>query len=56
MYRKPRPRQASCFIPGALSQYIPDDHILKRVEAVLDLSWLGEEVKELYSPDNGSPH
>ena len=55
MYRKPRPRQASCFIPGALSQYIPDDHILKRVEAVLDLSWLGEEVKELYSPDNGRP-
>jgi len=55
MYRKPRPRQATCFISGTLSQYIPDDHILKRVEAVLDLSWLGDEVKELYSEDNGRP-
>jgi len=55
MYRKPRPRQATCFIPGTLSQYVPDDHILKRVQAVLDLSWLGEEVKGLYSEDNGRP-
>ena len=55
MYRKPKPRQESCFIPGTLSQYIPDDHILKRVQAVLDLSWLSEEVKELYSEDNGRP-
>jgi transposase len=55
MYRKPKPRQASCFIPGTLSQYVPDDHILKRVQAVLDLSWLAEEVKELYSEDNGRP-
>jgi len=55
MYRKPRPRQESCFIPGTLSQYIPEDHILKRVHAVLDLSWLGEEVKALYSEDNGRP-
>jgi len=55
MYRRPKPRQESCFIPGTLSQYVPDDHILKRVHAVLDLSWLGEEVKGLYSEDNGRP-
>src|SRR4030043_347787 len=55
MYRKPKPRQESCFIPGTLSQYIPDDHILKLVQAVLERSGLGEEVKELYSEDKGRP-
>ena len=49
MYRKQTSRQVTCFIPGALSDYIPDDHILKRVQAVLDLSWLAEEVKGLYA-------
>ncbi len=49
MYRKPRPRQETCFIPGSLSDYVPEDHILKRVHAVLDLSWLAEEVKDLYA-------
>jgi len=45
MYRKQPPKQPSCFIPGSLSDYIPEDHILKRVNQVLDLRWLGEEVK-----------
>ena len=47
MYRRPRPRQETCFIPGSLSDYVPEEHLLKRVPAVLDLSWLAEEVKEL---------
>ena len=55
MYRKPNPRQATCFIPGTLSQYVPDDHILRRVHGVLDLSWLAEEVKGLYCEANGRP-
>ena len=32
--------QLELFITGSLRQLIPDDHILVRVEAVLDLSWL----------------
>ena len=28
------------FISGALGQAIPDDHVLVRVDRVLDLSWL----------------
>ncbi len=32
---------------------MPDDHILKRVDKVLDLSWLRDEVRDLYCPDNG---
>jgi transposase len=55
MYRKQSPRQPSCFIPGDLSDYVPDDHILKQVDRVLDLSWLHEEVKDLYDEATGRP-
>jgi transposase len=49
MYRKPGPRQETCFIPGSLTDYVPEEHILKQVHAVLDLSWLAEEVQDLYA-------
>lgn len=55
MYRKRPPRQPTCFIPGTLSDYIPEDHILKRVDKVLDLSWLPQEVEGLYTEDTGRP-
>jgi len=55
MYRRRRPRQANCFIPGTLSDYIPEDHILKQLDKVLDLSWLAEEVKGLYTERTGRP-
>jgi hypothetical protein len=32
--------QLELFISGSLRQLIPDDHMLVRVERVLDLSWL----------------
>jgi len=32
------------FITGSLRQLIPDDHVLVRVDRVLDLSWLRGEV------------
>src|SRR5690554_1268345 len=40
---------------GSLRQLIPDDHILARVDRVLDLSWLRAEVADLYCADNGRP-
>ena len=40
--------QDELFLAGSLRDLIPDDHILKRVDKVLDLSWLREEVAELY--------
>jgi len=43
------------FITGDIEQFIPDDHILKRVDRVLDLSWLSQEVKGYYCADNGRP-
>jgi transposase len=48
-------RQDMLFIPGTLRDLIPEDHILKRVHKVLNLSWLREEVKEVYHPFNGRP-
>jgi hypothetical protein len=48
-------RQPELFVAGSLRELIPDDHILLRVDRVLDLSWLRAEVSELYSADNGRP-
>ncbi len=43
------------FITGSLERLIPEDHILARVNRVLDLSWLREEVADCYCADNGRP-
>jgi transposase len=43
------------FIPGSLRSFIPDDHILVQVEAILDLSWLRDEVRDLYDTRGGRP-
>ena len=47
--------QLELFMAGSLRQLIPDDHVLVRVDAVLDLSWLRGEIADLYCPDNGRP-
>lgn len=47
--------QEDLFVACPLSSLIPDDHILKQVDKVLDLSWLRKEVSELYCESNGRP-
>lgn len=47
--------QLELFVTGSLRQLVPNDHILARVDRVLDLSWLPAEVADLYCPDNGRP-
>ena len=47
--------QEDLFVAGPLRDLIPDDHILKRVDKVLDLSWLRQEVRESYCEENGRP-
>lgn len=47
--------QQTLFIPGSLEQLVPEDHILKRVDKVLDLRWLREEVRDCYEEANGRP-
>jgi transposase len=47
--------QEDLFVAGPLGELIPEDHILKRVDKILDLSWLRDEVKSLYDEQQGRP-
>jgi transposase len=47
--------QEDIFVACRLSDLVPEDHVLKRVGQVLDLSWLRDEVREFYDEDKGRP-
>ena len=47
--------QLELFIAGSLRGLIPDDHVLVRIDQVLDLEWLRAEVAGVYCADNGRP-
>jgi transposase len=47
--------QLELFISGSLRQLVPDDHVLARVDRVLDLSWLRDEVADCYCLEDGRP-
>ncbi len=47
--------QLELFVTGSLEQLVPEDHVLARVDRVLDLGWLHGEVADCYCADNGRP-
>lgn len=47
--------QEDLFVACPLRDLVPEDHILKRVDKILDLSWLVDEVRDAYCADNGRP-
>jgi transposase len=47
--------QEDLFVAGPLSSLIPNDHILKQVDKVLDLSWFRREVADCYNATTGRP-
>jgi transposase len=47
-------RQDRLFYAFDLDDRVPSNHLLRRIDAVLDLSWLREELKPHYS-DIGRP-
>jgi transposase len=47
--------QLELFITGSLRDLIPDDHVLVKIDQVLDLGWLRGEVADLYCADSGRP-
>lgn len=47
--------QGTLFMTGSLEKLIPSDHILKKVDRVLDPSWLHAEVSDCYCDTNGRP-
>jgi len=48
-------RQEDLFVTCPMSELVPDDYLLKKVDRVLDLSWLRDEVRDCYCLDNGRP-
>ena len=47
--------QLELFITGSLRGLIPDDHVLVKIDQVIDLGWLRGEVGDLYCAGNGRP-
>ena len=47
--------QEDLFVAGPLRDVVPEDHILRRVDRVLDLSWLRGEVRDTYDTELGRP-
>ena len=43
--------QGELLMAGSLRDLVPDDHVLARVDRVLDLSWLRSEVRVCYAAD-----
>jgi hypothetical protein len=43
------------FFVGSLRDPVLDEHVLARMDLVLDLSWLRGEVADLYCMDEGRP-
>src|SRR3712207_5086119 len=48
-------RQPELFVAGSLRELLPDDHVLVRVDRVLDLGWLRAEVEPLCNAEAGRP-
>ena len=49
MMGEPVGRQERLFYEFDLEDVVPDDHLLRKIDAVLDLSWLRGEMKPHYS-------
>src|SRR4030095_11179577 len=47
--------QLELFITGSLRQLIPDEHVLARVDRVLDLSWLRRDIPDCSCLDDVRP-
>ncbi len=39
----------------SMESFIPQDHLLRKIESAVDFSMLCDIVGELYCPDNGRP-
>src|SRR5438445_1778427 len=46
--------QRQLFYSFSLKEVVPDDHLVRKIAAVLDLSWVHAELAPHY-PDNGRP-
>lgn len=54
MYRDLEDRRQQMAM-ASIDDLVPSDHLLRRVDAVLDLSWVAERLAPLYSAQRGAP-
>src|SRR5438270_12747514 len=54
MLRKPLPQQTALEMVS-LDGLVPKDHLLRKIDAVIDFSFIHDRVAGLYCPDNGRP-
>lgn len=54
MLRKPAPEQTALEMV-TLEELVPADHLLRKIEAVIDFSFIHDRVAGLYCADNGRP-
>ncbi len=54
MLRKPEPEQTVLEMV-TLEGLVPKDHLLRKIDAVIDFSFIRDLVADLYCPDNGRP-
>jgi transposase len=54
MLKKPLPQQTALEMV-TLEGLVPKDHLLRKIEAVIDFSFIYDRVAGLYCPDNGRP-
>ena len=54
MLKKPSPQQTALEMLS-LEGLIPKDHLLRKIDAVIDFSFIHDRVAGLYCPDNGRP-
>ena len=54
MLRKPGPEQTALEMV-TLEGLVPQDHLLRKIDAVIDFSFIHDRVAGLYCPDNGRP-
>lgn len=54
MLKKPTPEQTALEMV-TLDSLVPKDHLLRKIDAVIDFSFIHDLVEGLYCPDNGRP-
>ncbi len=54
MLKKPAAAQTALEMV-TLDQLVPKDHLLRKIDAVMDFSFIHDRVAGLYCPDNGRP-
>ena len=54
MLKKPLPQQTELEMV-TLDGLVPKDHLLRKIDRVIDFSFIHERVAGLYCPDNGRP-